>query len=516
MSSFQSSSAMKRNISATSFNRDGPPTKHGRVHSGRGDQNDAMFDHDDYDENFLTGHPHLSFKTVDVGIEESAAPAHLQTSLFLLDENVSTSPSRKQRRRQKKLSGKVLGRKDDKTPQNRDDNDAKVDQAFTDTDIRDAFVDNPEETVITTHQLWRRVKVDDTLKTVCSSRALAEHDASPVSVCLHEVHLVGAYYQHITPSLPNHPFFRNLSDPVAEFLLDVAAGDYSQAVQDAVHNGTLIASRPEDVSEDGQAAYLRNPTPKTQSAECMPATCLRRYVTAYPTDLGWALVGEMNLQPDVLALLVKVMRSLEPPLVQVKGHSFYTGITNVQTADERLEQDMGKGRTRFSNYMKANEPFLNLTAYNIPGCAVPSSTGLHTDRHAGDMEVFLIHMSCGMGLNHAVGGYIPYFEFPPSFSTIVSIPLPPRVFGTHTSPTITDCVTKFLEEQRTYLSSRVSSPKATNSAFRTIIKNGLNVFHSLDSGIVPGIRLLDIISLEALLGEHSEERVGGLWDQNSG
>ncbi|KAF8172839.1 hypothetical protein K438DRAFT_176100 [Mycena galopus ATCC 62051] len=251
---------MKRNISATSFKGNGPPTKHGRVHSGRGEQNDAMFDHDDYDENFLTGHPHFAFKTLDVGIEESAALAHLQPSSFLLGENVSASPSHKQRQRQKKLSGKVLGRKDDKTPQNWDDNDAKVDQAFTDADITDAFMDNPEETVITTDQLWRRVKVDDTLKSARvgaiwaaqfesartwwrqSSCALAEHDVSPVSVRLHEVHLVGAYYQHITPSLPNHPFFRNLSDPVAEFLLDVAAGNYSQAVQDAAHNGTLIAS----------------------------------------------------------------------------------------------------------------------------------------------------------------------------------------------------------------------------------------------------------------------------------
>lgn len=354
---------------------------------------------------------------------------------------------------------------------------------------------------------------------------------------LFAVHQVGARRQHIESINATHPVLRHLPIGASTFLLDVAHGHRASAVETAVRNGVLVYSRPDEAKDTaGQITYVRVVAQKQDSDECSPAACLERYMLKYPSDLGWAAAGLIFLgktTAQIKQIVKKVVearkisrppsqlfRALEhvddlPNRPTFSGFPLYYGISDEQTPNERLQTDLKEGQTRFSNFAKANEYYIDFQAYGIPTCYVPGSAGIRTDRGAGDVEVFLIHTSNGIGLNHAIGGSIPYFTLPTDVSTIVSSSAHPHPFGNIPVPNITAKVIEYINDQKRFLSQSDPSNTISQTAYERLLRDGPGVFRTNSTGVA-GIRLLDIISLENYDARRGRHEVGGLWDENSG
>ncbi|KAJ7349448.1 hypothetical protein DFH08DRAFT_1079735 [Mycena albidolilacea] len=355
---------------------------------------------------------------------------------------------------------------------------------------------------------------------------------------LFDVHQVGAHHQHIESINTNHPILRHLPVGASTFLLDIARGHRASAVETAVRNGILVYSRPDEAKDAaGQITYVRVASEKQDSYDCSPAACLERYMLEYPSDLGWAAAGLVFLgktATQIKQIVKKVVesrkislppsqlfRALEdvdelPGKPTFSGFPLYYGISDEHTPDERLQADLKEGQTRFSNFAKANEDFVNFQAYGIPTCYVPRSTGIHTDRDAGDVEVFVIHTSNGIGLNHAIGGNIPYFRLPADVSALISSSsVHPHPFGTIPVPEVAAKVTQYVKDQKRFLSQSDVSGSISQTAYQRLLRDGPGVFLSNNRGVA-GIRLLDIISLENYDSRRGRHEVGGLWEERSG
>ncbi|KAK7055228.1 hypothetical protein R3P38DRAFT_2760471 [Favolaschia claudopus] len=110
------------------------------------------------------------------------------------------------------------------------------------------------------------------------------------------------------------------------------------------------------------------------------------------------------------------------------------------------------------NYMEINFDFVSITPYSIPDCSVLLSTGLHTDREAGDVEVGLIEIIGPPTLNSAVGGFIPHFVPSPSLQHIVAaVQLSiTDVFGSGSALDIQTDINRFLDNQKKFLEGNVT------------------------------------------------------------
>ncbi|KAJ7900400.1 hypothetical protein B0H14DRAFT_3767158 [Mycena olivaceomarginata] len=354
---------------------------------------------------------------------------------------------------------------------------------------------------------------------------------------LFAVHQVGARHQHIESINATHPVLRHLPVGASNFLLDVARGHRASAVETAVRNGVLVYSRPDEAKDTaGQITYVRVAAQKQDSDECSPAACLERYMLKYPSDLGWAAAGLIFLgktTAQIKQIVKKVVearkisrppsqlfRALEhvddlPNKPTFSGFPLYYGISDEQTPNDRLQTDLKEGQTRFSNFAKANEDYIDFQAYGIPTCYVPGSAGIRTDRDAGDVEVFLTHTSNGIGLNHAIGGSIPYITLPADVSTIVSSSAYPHPFGNIPVPNVTAKVTEYINDQKRFLSQSDPSNTISQTAYERLLRDGPGVFRTNSTGVA-GIRLLDIISLESYDARRGRHEVGGLWEERSG
>ncbi|KAJ6541843.1 hypothetical protein B0H19DRAFT_1268790 [Mycena capillaripes] len=354
---------------------------------------------------------------------------------------------------------------------------------------------------------------------------------------LYQVHAAGSLHQHIVPSPPHSAVFNRLSVNSQTLLLRVVQGKYTDAIEDGITNGILAESGHGDKRTQGrQIVYVRVGRSKNASPECAPAACIRRYIESYPADLVWGIVefiqrGESaedaedlvrqilvnaGLNPEIAVPLLQIVRNVQP-LTQIDGPHLYFGVSDVQTAHERLQHDLNQKGTRFCNFAHANKKFVSFKAYEMSEFVVPSSTGLRTDRNAGQVEVQVIHTLNELGLNHAVGGYIPYFTTNPAFTTLISglLPSTTSLFGIMPCPVSTSLITAHLQDQKRYLINHVVGNSISPTSFAHLLQNGPGVFRT-NEHCIPGLRLMDVISLEDHQSKRGQEKIGGIWDASTG
>ncbi|KAJ7675172.1 hypothetical protein B0H14DRAFT_3686674 [Mycena olivaceomarginata] len=536
--------------SCSSFS-EAPQRKHARSYSG-GDDDAAFYDEAGDDEDFFAGYPLAKENTGGSPPSRKVQRQERRRAAKKQHKSSASGGNEKAKGKSRSVltpreattygpptSGKGKGKADDLLNENSDivDEDGAV--ATNMLVNEDSYiVDEDAKNIIP--KPWRHPKLtkDEASKRIDSMWSTAftayvnwvKESQTALQVVrpavdqLFAVHQVGARHQHIESINATHPVLRHLPVGASTFLLDVARRHRASAVETAVRNGVLVYSRPDEAKDTaGQITYVRVAAQKQDSDECSPAACLERYMLKYPSDLGWAAAGlifwgrPLHRSNKSSRKLWKPARSLGRPRnwPTFSGFPLYYGISDEQTPNDRLQTDLKEGQTRFSNFAKANEYYIDFQAYGIPTCYVPGSAGIRTDRGAGDVEVFLIHTSNGIGLNHAIGGSIPYFTLPTDVSTIVSSSAHPHPFGNIPVPNITAKVIEYINDQKRFLSQSDPSNTISQTAYERLLRDGPGVFRTNSTGVA-GIRLLDIISLENYDARRGRHEVGGLWDENSG
>ncbi|KAK7038012.1 hypothetical protein R3P38DRAFT_2903929, partial [Favolaschia claudopus] len=355
---------------------------------------------------------------------------------------------------------------------------------------------------------------------------------------LRSVHTIGAMYQRILPVAQDHPMCTQLTPRSTQFFLDVATGNFSTAVQNGIASGCLHLSGSDEKRDlPGQFLYVRVPSPISSSPDSTPIACTWRYIRAYPADLAWGVgvllaLGEtvdviirglqnltMDLQLDnrVSIPLSTLIHELAASYPKIAGYPLYFGVTEDQTPNDRLKQDLAKKGSRYTNWANTNKGYIDWAPYHIPDCASLLSSGLRIDNNASGDEVWCITIPGPFTLNHAVGGFFPQFVPSAPVSAILSNLRPSlrSIFGTNVDEESTALVTAFLIDQRKYLRDHIVSDTISRESFSSVVRNGPAVFRRCKGGI-PGIRILEIITLEGLVGRRGDEVVGGLWDVNTG
>ncbi|KAK6992595.1 hypothetical protein R3P38DRAFT_3429853 [Favolaschia claudopus] len=350
---------------------------------------------------------------------------------------------------------------------------------------------------------------------------------------------IGFQQQHLEPNSSVTAILSFLPTRTCEFLSTVACGQFVSAVNEGIETNALVESKATDKPlAKGQVTYVRVISSKDNSPLCTPIACMQRYMAAYPADLAWAvtslvalghpldllaedvkvIVADLELPEDAAATLITLLPLFSDGMPEIEGHPLYFGVSDRKTPFERMIHDKKlDSATRFMNYMEINFNFASITPYSIPDCSVLLSTGLRTDREAGDVEVGLIEIIGPPALNSAVGGFIPHFVPSPSLQHIVAAAQPSitDVFGSGSALDIQTDINRFLDNQKKFLESNVTGTTIHASSYEAVLQNGPGVCRTA-GGIVPGVRLLDTISLEDYQAKRGSETVGGIWDATTG
>ncbi|KAJ6588873.1 hypothetical protein B0H19DRAFT_1057979 [Mycena capillaripes] len=321
--------------------------------------------------------------------------------------------------------------------------------------------------------------------------------------------------------------FNRLSVNFQTLLLHVVQGKYTDAIKDGITKGILAESGHGDKrTQGGQIIYVQVGRSKNTSLKCAPAACICRYIEAYPADLGESaedtkdlvhqILVNAGLDPEITVPLLQIVHNIQPS-TQIDGPHLYFGILDIYTAHKHLQQDLDRKGTRFCNFTHANKKFVSFKAYSMSEFEVPLSTGLRTDRNAGQVEVAVIQTLSGLGLDHAVDGYIPYFTTNSAFTMLTSglLPSTTPLFGTMPCPVSTSFITAHLEDQKRYLINHVVGDSISQTSFVRILHNGPGVFQT-NGHYIPSLWLMEIISLEDHSLKRGQEKIGGIWDVNAG
>ncbi|KAK7055242.1 hypothetical protein R3P38DRAFT_3563761 [Favolaschia claudopus] len=346
---------------------------------------------------------------------------------------------------------------------------------------------------------------------------------------------IGAQQQHLEPNSSVAAILSFLSTRTRNFLSTVARGQFVSAVNEGIETKALVESKATDKPlAKGQVTYVRVISSKDKSPPCYPIACMHRYMAGYPADLAWAatslvalsqpleliaaIVADLDLPDEAASTLITLLPLFADGVPKIDGHPLYFGVSDRKTPFERMIHDKKlDSATRFMNYMEINFDFASITPYSIPDCSVLLSTGLRTDREAGDVEVGLIEIISPPALNSAVGGFIPHFLPSPSLQHIVAAVQPSitHVFGSASALDIQTEVNRLLDNQKKYLELNVTGTTIHASSYEAVLQNGPGVCRTA-GGIVPGVRLLDTISLEDYQAKRGSEVVGGIWDVTTG
>ncbi|KAK7039495.1 hypothetical protein R3P38DRAFT_3261864 [Favolaschia claudopus] len=362
----------------------------------------------------------------------------------------------------------------------------------------------------------------------------------PLSVCeiLLQIHEIGAVHEHLYSSSYVPTLISSLSPRTQNFMLGIAGGDISVSVAEGDRTEALVKSEQKEVRpHSGTFAYVRVLRPKADGEECGPVACLWRYIRQYPADAAWgfagllardesaasiaqaipAIIPHLDVDDQTSVQFLALLERLKIEIMPIYGHPVYFGITDKTTPQGRVDQDLDAMWRRYTNFTKLNADFLEVLPFYLPDLHAPKSTGMRTDKKISDIELVLTQTSAGLGLNHAPGGYISRFKPSDQILAIIGMlnPSASPLFGLASAFESSATVETFLADQKHYLCTHIHARQITDTSYEHLLNNGPRVFRNLDL-CVPGLRLIDAISLEDFESKRGTESVGGIWSDSTG